>query len=208
MSFREMTMTDVRELLRRYQAGQSARQVARAGVADRKTAARYFQAAAGAGVDAERVLDEALIADVAQRVQGRPEPEPSAAWLRLVAERERIKEWPVAPLSDPPVAPLSGPLSDPALDGPDDPERPRRLSWATLMKRTWGLDVLTCVKCGGGMELIAVIEDQRVAEKILLHLGLPARAPPRGSPWRPVQQQLVLDDLGRLDGIDPPDAVD
>jgi len=66
MSFRELTMTDVRELLRRYQAGQSARQVARDGVADRKTAARYFEAAQSAGVDAER---------------------------RLVAERERIREW-------------------------------------------------------------------------------------------------------------------
>jgi transposase len=93
MSFRELTMTDVRELLRRYQAGQSARQVAREGVADRKTAARYFEAAAGAGVDPQRELDEALIADVAQRVQGRPEPDPSEAWRRLEAERGRIEAW-------------------------------------------------------------------------------------------------------------------
>ncbi len=93
MSFRELTMTDVRELLRRYQAGHSARQVERDGVADRKTAARYFEAAEGAGASAPRVIDDALIADVAQRVQGRPEPDPSEAWRRLETERERIKEW-------------------------------------------------------------------------------------------------------------------
>jgi hypothetical protein len=46
MSFRELSMLDVRELLRRRAAGQSARQVARDGVADRKTALRYFEAAA------------------------------------------------------------------------------------------------------------------------------------------------------------------
>src|SRR5690242_18239609 len=93
MSFRELTMTDIRELLRRYQAGQSARQVARDGVADRKTAARYFEAARGAVVDAQRILDDALIADVAQRVQGRPESPPSEAWRRIASQRERIQEW-------------------------------------------------------------------------------------------------------------------
>ena len=45
MSFRELTMIDVREVLRRMQAGQSARRLARDGVVDRKTASRYFEAA-------------------------------------------------------------------------------------------------------------------------------------------------------------------
>ena len=38
------------------------------------------------------------------------------------------------------------------------------------------------------MELIAIIDDERVARKILSHLGLPVRAPPRAPPWRPKQQ--------------------
>jgi hypothetical protein len=53
------------------------------------------------------------------------------------------------------------------------------------------------------MNLIAVIEDGDTAKKILIHLGLPARAPPRGDPWWPSQQQLDLaDDAGRFDGVD------
>ena len=54
------------------------------------------------------------------------------------------------------------------------------------------------------MRMIAVIEDERVARRILDHLGLPSRAPPRGRPRRPGQQLLPLagadDDV---DGIDP-----
>jgi hypothetical protein len=54
-----------------------------------------------------------------------------------------------------------------------------------------------------GARLIAVIENEIVARKILLHLGLPARAPPRGRPWRAAGQvQLALDDPDRYDGID------
>ncbi|MEO6954490.1 MAG: hypothetical protein ABI321_22015 [Polyangia bacterium] len=44
-----------------------------------------------------------------------------------------------------------------------------------------------------------------MAQKILRHLGLPARAPPRGRPWRPGQQLLAIEDgLGGVDGIDSP----
>ncbi len=42
MSFRELTMIDVREVLRRWQSGQSARQIARSEIADGKTAGRYM----------------------------------------------------------------------------------------------------------------------------------------------------------------------
>ncbi len=42
MSFRELSMVQIKEVLRRWQAGQSARQVARDGVVDRKTALRYI----------------------------------------------------------------------------------------------------------------------------------------------------------------------
>jgi hypothetical protein len=47
MSFRELTMIDVKEVLRRWQAGQSARQMSREGVVGRGTAARYIEAAKG-----------------------------------------------------------------------------------------------------------------------------------------------------------------
>jgi hypothetical protein len=58
--------------------------------------------------------------------------------------------------------------------------------WADLMRRTFGLDVLGCPRCGGRLRLIALIDHPRVVERILRHLGLPtdrpeprpARAPP------------------------------
>ena len=56
-----------------------------------------------------------------------------------------------------------------------------------LMQRAFGLDVLTCPRCGGRLRLIATIEDPTVVEQILAHLGLsfpprpPGRAPPAGT---------------------------
>ena len=41
-------------------------------------------------------------------------------------------------------------------------------------------DVLVCSKCGGAMRLVAVIQDPAVAERILRHVGLWQRGPPRG----------------------------
>ena len=40
-----------------------------------------------------------------------------------------------------------------------------------------------CPNCGGHLQIIAAIVDAAVIVKILTHLGLPARAPPR-SPAR------------------------
>ena len=67
------------------------------------------------------------------------------------------------------------------------------------MKRAYQLDVLVCPTCAGPMRLVALIEDERVAMRILAHLGLPARAPPRGRPWRPAQTPLALDSLAAAD---------
>lgn len=54
------------------------------------------------------------------------------------------------------------------------------------------------------MRLIAVIEDPAVARKILEHLGLPARPPPRGRPgWRG-QQELAFDEPPEPKLLDPP----
>ncbi len=54
------------------------------------------------------------------------------------------------------------------------------------MRRSMGLDVVTCPWCGGRLRLIAVIDDPAVVKRILRHLELPteipearpARAPP------------------------------
>lgn len=93
MSFRELTMIDVREVLRRMQAGQSARQLARDGVVDRKTAGRYFEAARACGVGSETALDDGLVAEVASRVQARREAPASEPYKQLETHRSRIEEW-------------------------------------------------------------------------------------------------------------------
>jgi len=41
-------------------------------------------------------------------------------------------------------------------------------------------EVERCARCGGEMRLLAVIEAPAVIEKILRHLGLWQRGPPRG----------------------------
>jgi len=38
----------------------------------------------------------------------------------------------------------------------------------------------SCLHCGGQVTLIATIDDSEVIVKILAHLGLPTKAPPRG----------------------------
>ena len=54
-----------------------------------------------------------------------------------------------------------------------------RLSWAQLLKRVFAIDITTCPQCGGTLTLLAAIEDPTVISKILTHLGLPSRAPPK-----------------------------
>jgi hypothetical protein len=57
------------------------------------------------------------------------------------------------------------------------------MSWARLLKRVF--DIEHCAHCGGRLKISAAIEDPAVIVRILTHLDLPARAPPR-SPARRV----------------------
>ena len=62
---------------------------------------------------------------------------------------------------------------------------PARMGWARLLKRVFEFDLEHCPQCGGDLKIIAAIEEPAVIVRILTHLGLPARAPPR-SPARPL----------------------
>ena len=62
---------------------------------------------------------------------------------------------------------------------------PARMGWARLLRRVFDIDLEHCPQCGGDLKIIAAIEEPAVIVKILTHLGLPARAPPR-SPARPL----------------------
>ena len=62
------------------------------------------------------------------------------------------------------------------------------MSWARLLKRVFELDLEHCPNCGGEVKIIAAILEQPVIEKILTHLGLQARAPPRAPARGPALQ--------------------
>jgi len=70
-------------------------------------------------------------------------------------------------------------------DGTPSQRFPNR-TWAELMQRSFGFDVLACPRCAGRLKLVALIQDDAVIQRILWHLGLPdvvpemrpSRAPP------------------------------
>ena len=66
------------------------------------------------------------------------------------------------------------------------------MSWARLLKRVLDIDIEHCPNCGGDLKIIAAIEDPLVIVRILSHLGLPARAPPRASVRLPQLIQAAL----------------
>jgi hypothetical protein len=57
-----------------------------------------------------------------------------------------------------------------------------------LLKRVFDLDLEHCPNCGGKLTIIAAILEAPVIEKLLTHLGLQARPPPRG----PARRQMPL----------------
>ena len=59
------------------------------------------------------------------------------------------------------------------------PSAPARLRWAQLLKRVFDIDIERCSHCCGPLTIIAAILDPAAIAKILSHLGLPIRAPPR-----------------------------
>ena len=58
------------------------------------------------------------------------------------------------------------------------------MSWARLLKRVFDIDIERCTHCGGTLKIIAAIEDPPVIARILAHLGVPTRAPPRAPAHR------------------------
>ena len=56
------------------------------------------------------------------------------------------------------------------------------------------------------MELISAIDDERIAARILAHLGLPTRGPPRGRPWRPQRELGFEPRTDDHDALDVPGA--
>lgn len=93
MAYRELTMIDVKEVLRRWQSQQSIKSIARGTCIDRKTVRRYVAAAEALGIELTTELSDGVVHAVAQYVQARPQPLPSEAWKILLGHGERIVKW-------------------------------------------------------------------------------------------------------------------
>ena len=93
MSFRELTMIEIREVIRRWQARQGLRETARETGLDRKTVRRYVEALTELGATRDSVLDDALVQRVGALVQAHDAHEPSVERTKLMEHRERIQAW-------------------------------------------------------------------------------------------------------------------
>jgi hypothetical protein len=69
-----------------------------------------------------------------------------------------------------------------------------RVDWATLLRRSFQVDVLECPKCNGRLRVLAVITEREPVRRILASLGLPTDAPPVARARDPTDD--VVDDRG------------
>ena len=97
MPYRELTMIDVKEVLRCWSAGHGDRKIARASGADRKTIARYTKAAKSLGLERGCTLTDELVHEVARCVQARPLATPSDEWNEVARHRPLIERWLAGP---------------------------------------------------------------------------------------------------------------
>lgn len=96
MAFREVSVVQVREALRRWLRGDGERPIAAGVGVDRKTARRYITAAVELGVDrggGEEQLTDELIGQVVERVRPHRPDGHGESWRVLLGEEERIKAW-------------------------------------------------------------------------------------------------------------------
>ena len=52
-----------------------------------------------------------------------------------------------------------------------------RVDWATLLRRTFSVDVLSCAKCGGRLRVMGMVDEPWLVSQLLGELGLPTEAP-------------------------------
>jgi len=82
------------------------------------------------------------------------------------------------------------PKQEEATENSEEKPKRKRMSWAKLLKRVFGIDMEKCTQCGGKMRVISAIMEEAVIEKILKHLGRPYK-PPDIAPAR-YPEQLAL----------------
>uniref|UniRef100_UPI003F9B1FBF IS21 family transposase n=1 Tax=Mycobacterium sp. TaxID=1785 RepID=UPI003F9B1FBF len=96
MSYREVSVIEIREILRLWLEGRGLREVARLSGSDRKTVRRYVDRARAFGLDRDgevaQLTDELLAEVIAGARPSRPNGK-SEAWETVAGQHEQIKEW-------------------------------------------------------------------------------------------------------------------
>jgi hypothetical protein len=61
----------------------------------------------------------------------------------------------------------------------EGPKAVRYIPWAELLRRVFRHEVLVCPGCGGRRRVLRIVETPAAVERVLAHMGLDARPPPR-----------------------------
>ena len=96
MTFREVRVFEVREVLRLFVRGESQRGIERLGGLDRKTVHRYVTAAVELGLsvgDGEERLSDEFIGAVVERVRPHRVDGHGSSWHALDARQDQIRDW-------------------------------------------------------------------------------------------------------------------
>ena len=96
MAFREVSVVQIKELLRRWLAGEGERATAKGAGVARTTARSYIAVAIELGVDrqdGDGQLTDELIGQICERVRAHRPDGHGEAWRRLLQQEEQIKAW-------------------------------------------------------------------------------------------------------------------
>jgi DNA-binding CsgD family transcriptional regulator len=96
MAFREVSVVQIREVLRRWLKGESERRIAQGAGVDRKTVRRYIQGAIDLGLDrngGEEQLTGELFGQIVERVRPQRPDGHGEAWRELIARQDQITKW-------------------------------------------------------------------------------------------------------------------
>ncbi len=96
MTFREVSVVQIREALRRWMKGEGDRSIAKGVGIDRKTARRYITAALELGVDrsgGDDQLTDELVGQIVENVRPHRPDGHGESWHRLLAEEAQVKAW-------------------------------------------------------------------------------------------------------------------
>ena len=100
----------------------------------------------------------------------------------MLAPNARLRAR-VVPQGPPAQAHVATGAAAPAECEQAEPVRARaqHIGWARLLERVFDIDLRRCPSCGAGeLKIIAAILERAAIGKILTHLGLDPRPPPRG----------------------------